>query len=67
MLFVESALKDSGLFETFKAGGEGVGAQAWHGLLEILEAAGAVAEQIAEDEEGPAFADDAKRSGDGAF
>jgi len=64
MLLVEAALDDAGFFEPLQPAGQGIGADAGERVLEILELARSVEQQVAQNQNRPALADDVDRAGD---
>ena len=64
MLGVEMAFDDPLRFELLQAGRQDARCQARQGSLEVLKAARAEAEEIAQDQQRPAVANDIERPGD---
>src|SRR5438067_7720915 len=66
VLLVEMAFDDAGFLEPLQPGGQRIGADAGQRMLEILESARPLEQQVAQDQDRPALADDVERAGDRA-
>jgi len=66
VLLVEAPLDDAGFFEALQPGGQRIRADAGERLLEILELARPFEQQVAQDQDRPALADDVECAGNRA-
>ena len=66
MVGIEAAGKNAVSGKLFDPGGEHAGSEAGQAGFKVLEAASGVKEEISEDEDGPAVADDVEGASDGA-
>jgi len=66
MVGIEAAGENAVDGKFLDAGGEHTGSEAGKAGFKVLEAASGMKEEVSEDEDGPAVADDVKRARDGA-